>query len=360
MMCLSRLLVFVAAALVAVANGVADEPLLGANGPGGAVLQQPHGLMLGEPAAFQEVTDAGRPFSELQPYPATPYAGHPYPNQPISFQTCAEPVYDCCDQCGGEVCRCGDVNYRSGWTLGFDIAALHSNTIGVAGEDASWFDDAGAAARISLGYEWYSGFGIRAQSWGYSVDGIVQRTTISLGQQPNLPLTYFPIYAKLADYLEIEAGTFYFDFYKAVVSRHGELLLGAGPASGRLSFYFPASSTLREYHGGGVSVFGQGLYPFYSRHRWHLALVGQARLALLSGEWEDIGGNSLDELSQSMSILELGTGLELRRRSGRRADHYWFVRTMAEFQQWTSDRMSPLGGDTLGLDGTSVCFGLGW
>ena len=89
-------------------------------------------------------------------------------------------------------------------------------------------------------------------------------------------------------------------------------------------------------------------------------MAGQSRIALLTGQWDIEFLDAASEHSENMSILEVGFGPEVRRRIGRAADHFWFVRTLAEFQQWRSDRMGPLAGDTLGLQGASVNFGVLW
>lgn len=156
----------------------------------------------------------------------------------------------------------------------------------------------------------------------------------------------------------------YLDFYKSITSRTGELLIGAGPAFGHLEFNMPPYGDGTKYFGGGVTVFSQGSLPFLRRPRWGLAFTGQARITLLSGDWHiDRPWGMIDttaEHSNSMSIVELGIGPEFRRQFGRSANHYWFVRALAEYQQWRSDRMGPMAGDTLALQGATVSFGANW
>ena len=61
------------------------------------------------------------------------------------------------------------------------------------------------------------------------------------------------------------------------------------------------------------------------------------------------------KISPSLSV-----GPELRYRTSASNDRYLFLRTVAEFQQWRSDRMGPVTGDTLGLQGASMNFGALW
>ena len=98
----------------------------------------------------------------------------------------------------------------------------------------------------------------------------------------------------------------------------------------------------------------------FSRNRWELGLAGQSRFAMLAGHWD--GGWSADDVDfgGTMSILELRLGPEFRYRIGPTADRHLFLRTVAEFQQWRSDGIGPLGGDTLGLNGVSLDGGIQW
>jgi hypothetical protein len=156
----------------------------------------------------------------------------------------------------------------------------------------------------------------------------------------------------------------YVDFYKSIRLHRGELLIGAGPAFGHLEFNTPPSGDGAKYAGGGVTVFSQGSYPILRRRRWELGVTGMARITLLSGDWHIDPPwwitYPTSEHSNSMSIVELGIGPELRRQFGRSARHYLFARAIAEFQQWRSDRMGPMAGDTLALQGASISAGFGW
>jgi hypothetical protein len=59
-----------------------------------------------------------------------------------------------------------------------------------------------------------------------------------------------------------------------------------------------------------------------------------------------------------MLVDELGIGLELRRRFGKREDKMFFVRLGREYQHW-SDIESPLAFDQ-NVQGTSLTIGMTW
>jgi hypothetical protein len=289
-----------------------------------------------------------------QPLLQTQFAEQPYLVQPPVDQPLVQPPYygepthiippagapvppPSCEICGSsDACQC-DVRWRrSGWKLAFELYGLQSHVTDAA--FGPWPNDGGGAAQISLGYEWMSGFGIRANSWGFSEDARLPGPDV-----------------------ELTMGTFQLDFYKAIVSGHGELVLGAGPTGGRLEFRVPSLNDQTEFHGGGASVFVEGYYPFYRRPRWEVAFVGETRMSLLAGDWRDNGGGIVDDTDgDSMAVWEIGFGLEYRHRFGQHGDHYWFVQGMPEYQQWTSEWMGDQLGSSVALTGANLNFGLAW
>jgi hypothetical protein len=154
------------------------------------------------------------------------------------------------------------------------------------------------------------------------------------------------------------------DFYKSIRSHRGELLIGAGLAFGHLDFNNPPSGDGTKYSGGGLTVFSQGSYPFLRHGRWELGVAGLVRITLLTGDWHVDRpwwfDDTTPEHDNSMSILELGLGPEFRHRFGRSANRHFLVRAVAEFQQWRSDRMGPMAGDTLALQGATISVGMNW
>jgi hypothetical protein len=340
-------------------------------GPSG--LQEPTAAAPSEVHSPDDIYEVHEPaVEELPDLIETP----PWDDGPQAMSGCGE----ACD----EGCKCCPHGiYRSGWTLSLDASALQSH---MASRDIdSWPNDYAPAGRITLGYETESGAGIRAQAWGYGVSGLsyiydpffipgaVNRTLYSsysvytdywFPYQNRHLYPYNHRSSTFAQEIELSMASAYIDFYKTIASPSSELLVGAGPAFGHLEFNLPPRGDGAKYAGGGVTAFGQGLVPFVRRPSWGLAISGQARITLLTGEWEiernPVMIDTTSEHSESMSIVELGVGPEFRRQIGRSGTHYWFVRTLAEFQQWRSDRMGPMAGDTLALQGATLNFGVNW
>jgi hypothetical protein len=346
-------------------------------------LHQPLKMRPAEPASFAEVSDVGPMVSEpllVEPAEMRPVADEPYSS---TCSCCDSGQFNDCDCCSAECCG---VESHPGWRYDLGISALKSHM--ATSEQSSWPDDVGPAGRVGIGYEWENGFGIRTEAWTYRVKGDL-KTQTSLSSYPYYSsydpyfysyssylydysdLHYFivpgalnqPLYAQSYAFtqpIELSASTVYLDFSKSFYSRHGEFELGMGPAYGHLAFKFPAVHDGTTYDGGGISVYGEGYVPIVERNRWEVALTGQTRAALLTGNWGVAAFSTGEEHSQSMSILELRVGPELRYRTGSTDDRYLFLRTVAEFQQWRSDRMGPVAGDTLGLQGASMDFGILW
>jgi hypothetical protein len=248
------------------------------------------------------------------------------------------PPPPCCEVCGctDGCCLCTMPWYRSGWHLGLELYGLRSQLTDSA--FGRWPDDGGGAGRISLGYEWPSGFGIRGSSWGF-------------GQDASLP----------GPDVDLRMGAFHLDFYKSFVGGHNELVIGAGPAAGHVEFRVPSLNDHTEFRAGGASAFAEGYYPFYRRPLWELAFVGQTRLSLIAGDWRDNGGGLVDDTDgDSMSIWEIGFGLEFRHRCGACNNHYWFIQAMPEYQQWTSEWMGDQLGSSIALTGMNVELGFAW
>jgi hypothetical protein len=264
-------------------------------------------------------------------YPELTYVP-PYPPPPAGP---APPT--CCEICGSsDGCQCNAAWCRSGWKLGLELYGLQSNLT----DDAfgRWPDDGGGAARVTLGYEWPSGVGVRANWWSFFEDASIPGPDV-----------------------ELSMGTLQLDFYKAMVSRHSELLVGAGPAGGGLTFRIPSLSERTEFRGGGATVFVEGYHPFIRRAMWELAFVGATRMTLLTGDWRDNGGGIVDDTDgDSLSIWEIGFGLEYRHRCGKCGDNYWFFQAMPEHQVWRSEWMSDELGTAISLTGLNLNLGFSW
>lgn len=275
---------------------------------------------------------------------------------------------ECCDEIGPECC---ETLTRGRWIVDLGASALQTDM--AVSDLEAWPEDFGAAGRIVLGYEWPNGQGIRTQAWGYSMEGDV-RSQSSLGYlfgsdffaayyvTPGAynRFLFFPQSFAYARPIEITAASVYLDAFKTVYSRYGDFTVGMGPAFGHLEFNFPPAGDWASFNGGGISAFGQGYVSFFKRSRLDIGLTGQMRAALLTGNWDIAMLNEESGHSEAMSILELSAGPEIRYRIGRTDGRFLFLKTVAEFQQWRSDGMGPIAGDTLALQGASMNLGFLW
>jgi hypothetical protein len=226
--------------------------------------------------------------------------------------------------------------YRSGgWRFGVDFIPTISNVSDAAFGD--WEDDPSLALRLELAYESPSGFGVRTQIWGFSESDV--KTPASA--------------------VNLDASTFYFDLYKRFFIEDAELALGGGLAGGHLGYGLPFFDEEADFTGGGVSLFGEGFYPFWRFRTTDIGGIANGRLTLLSGEWEDDGTPFMTDTDHDQTtIMELAWGLELRRRVGRQQDKYWYLRLMHDMQRWESSTL-PDAFDP-GFDGTSISLGFSW
>lgn len=277
----------------------------------------------------------------------------------------------CCDDIEPDCC---DTVTRGRWIVDLGASALQTQMAANATDE--WPNEFGPAGRLTVGYEWPSGLGVRAQGWQYSMEGDVQSQSPITYSYYNPYYDYYdyyfysvipgalnrPLYASYAYSrpIEVSAATVYLDVFKTIYSRYGELSIGMGPAFANLEFNFPPAGDGMQYYGGGITVSGQGFLHLVERGRWKVGLTGRTRAALLAGSWELTSPGSASEQSESMSIFELSAGPELRYRVGATSDRYIFLRTVAEFQQWRSDGMGPIAGDTLALQGATMNLGILW
>src|SRR4051794_17367270 len=222
----------------------------------------------------------------------------------------------------------------SAWRIGIDFIPTISHVSDQA--FGGWANNGAPALRIELGYEGPDAYGTRLQFWGFDND---QQT--------------------LAGDVELSASTLYVDFYKRFFIQDAELVLGAGVAGAGLEYDMKAFGDHATLNAGGLSVFGEGFYPFWRFKQTDVGTVGRARLALLSGEWRDHGTGFVDNNNNDlMTVIELAWGMEIRHRFGRLQDHYWYIDVVPEFQRWESSSLP--GVFDPGFEGTSINFGLAW
>jgi hypothetical protein len=207
-------------------------------------------------------------------------------------------------------------------------------------EFGSWTDGGSLALRLSLGFEDDTGYGTRVRLWAF-------------GQEIKT----------LATKVDLSASTFHWDFYRRLYIEDSELVFGGGPAGGHLEFDFPRLDEHARFNGGGLDVFGEGYFPIAHFKKTDIATIARARLSLLQGEWRDSGTPFVfvpDTDHDTMTIVDIAWGLELRRRFGRSEDKYWLIRLLPEFQRWESAWLGEFADSSLSLVGTNFSLGLGW
>jgi hypothetical protein len=223
---------------------------------------------------------------------------------------------------------------NSAWRVELDLIPTESHVSerGFGG----WDNNGDLALRLNLGYEGCDGFGTRLAFWGFD-----------------------DVASTAAGDVELEASTFYWDFYKRFFVQDAELVLGGGLAAAHLRYDVKSFGDRADYNGGGTTVFGEGFYPLWRFATTDIGTLGRARLSLLSGSWRDRGTPFVDETDQDlMTIVELGWGLEIRHRFGIKQDKYWYIDIVPEFQRWESSTLSSAMDP--GFEGTDINFGLAW
>jgi hypothetical protein len=234
----------------------------------------------------------------------------------------------------GEPQWCESPYRNSAWRLELDFIPTSSQVSDQAFGD--WDDSGGFGMRLTLGYEDCDGTGIRAVLWGF-------------GQNANT----------LVGDVELDASTFALDLYKRFYIEDAELVLGGGSTGAHLEYDLDALGMSAEFRGGGISVFGEVFYPFVHLKQTEIGQVARARVSLLSGRWDDNGTPFMaDTGHDTMTILDIAWGLELRHRFGKLQDKYWYIAIVPEFQRWESATL-PNAFDP-GFQGTNFNFGLAW
>lgn len=229
---------------------------------------------------------------------------------------------------------CESPYQNSAWRIELDLIPTASHVSDQAFGD--WENNGGLGLRLLLGYESCDGVGMRMALWGF-------------GQE-----VYTPV-----GQVDLGASTFNIDLYKRFFVKDAELLVGGGSVGGHLEYKLDALNQSADFSGGGVSVFGEGYYPFLRFERTDIGQVVRARFSLLSGRWDDNNSPFISDTGHdTMSILDIGWGLELRRRFGKAQDKYWYLAIVPQFQRWESASL-PNAFDP-SFQGTSFNFGLAW
>ena len=289
----------------------------------------------------------------VEPLPAAleepPYAAPvlepmevPFPEMAVG---CAEECVDC-----GPICA-----QPSYWYGGVDLLVTrfnyHTNSIAIYNSRYTSDEDATLAVRPYLGWESSTGTGIRTRLWFF--EGQVQNVVSP---------SYFNYYALFDDYVyltdiesnyTVSASYFDIDFYRRLYYDRTSLLFGVGTKAASVSTehtgFFGGQTFEEEYRAGGVSVFAEGNHPLYLGPKYECGFIGYGRISLLTGEVES--GNRLihhEDYDLDMSIVEIGLGLELKRKF-RRGDLLFQV--VSEIQRWEmqGETASDMSFDALGL-----------
>jgi hypothetical protein len=232
-------------------------------------------------------------------------------------------------------CPCESIYRTTAWQLGAEFIPTNSHL--TAGQFGPWPDDGALALRFHLGYEDETGLGVRGRWWLF-------------GQSVEAPV----------DDVDLAATTISLDFSKRLFIEETELVLGAGPAGGALSFQL-SNNEESEFAGGGISIFAEVWHPLLRFERIDLGSVARARYSLLLGEWEDDTGFVIPSTDDdNMSVAELAWGLELRSRFGFKQDKHWYLAILVEHQNWDSALMTRFMDSSVGFTGTSFALGLAY
>lgn len=279
------------------------------------------------------------PATSVQPV-ATVATGQPLtvipPSSPVVQQAsaeCAVPVFDA-PASRGEAPWCKSPYADSAWRIAFDLIPTTSH---VSEQSfGAWDKSAGLALRLGLGYEGDDGFGTRLQVWGFGAEAETRDGDI-----------------------ELDASTFYWDFYKRFFVQDAEIMLGGGAAGSYLNFDVKDFDARAHLNSGGITMFAEGFYPLWKLDRTDIGTIGRGRIALLSGEWRDHDSPFVNDVGHdTMQITELGWGIEIRRRFGRMQDKYCYFDFIPEFQRWESSSLPDIVDP--GFEGTNISFGLAW
>jgi len=235
----------------------------------------------------------------------------------------------------GPPCPCESVYRSTAWQLGAEFIPTNSHL--TAGQFGPWPDDGALALRFHVGYEDETGLGVRGRWWLF-------------GQSVEAPV----------DDVDLSATTISLDFSKRLFIEETELVLGAGPAGGALSFQL-SNNDESQFAGGGISVFAEVWYPLLRFERVDVGSVARGRFSLLVGEWEDDTGFVIPSTDDdNMSVAELAWGLEFRRRFGFNEDKYWYLAILVEHQTWDSAIMTQFTASSVGFTGTNFALGLAY
>ncbi len=207
--------------------------------------------------------------------------------------------------------------YRPIWAGG-DATIVHSNES----------SDGGVGPRFTLRHEAYDGNGIEMRIGGIAFSDL---KFIDSSATPTLVDG------------EIEMFQFDFDLTQRFWIGDSSLVFGVGPRAASLMYRIGPTPELQVNTGGaGVSALLDR--PIWRSSKTTFAAIGYGRASLMGGNVENAAGATVAD--GTMSILEAGFGLEMRRQWGR-GD--FLGRVTFDSQWWEPNIMAPIYVDGVGL-----------
>ena len=134
---------------------------------------------------------------------------------------------------------------------------------------------------------------------------------------------------------EVQLGesTFDVDLYKRFFIEDGELAVGGGSVGGHLKYELEALNQSADSAGAASASSAKASIRFCD-FRKRTSVRSRGAISLLSGRWDDNGTAFISDTDHdTMTIIELAWGLELRHRFGRLEDKYWYIDIVPEFQR---------------------------
>lgn len=248
------------------------------------------------------------------------------------------PAGYCCPtegHCATPCIACRQAQF-TGWSVAVDV--LLAEPIWATGDLTlvNVEDDGNGAAgvRFTIGHESPSGSGIEARFGGIGFNDL---SMVDIDQ----PNTVEPG--------EIRTFQFDFDLTQRIWIGDSSIVLGVGPRAAGLRYDFGPLPE-RRLVTGGLGLSATLHRPIWRSPKTQFAVVGFGRASIQGGELQD----ELDRFiaDGTLSILEAGFGLEMRRECG----YGDFVgRVMFEPQWWESNVMNPIY-----IDGLALRLGYQW
>ena len=299
-------------------------------------------------------TAKGQQVNEVPAEPLPSMLQQPAYAAPV-FDESPEPFHDiaCADEC----VECGPMCVQeSYWYAGVDVLATrfsyHADSISYFDYRYSSNDEASVAVRPYLGWESRSGIGIRTRLWLFHGE-------VKAAIEPS----FISYYWWIEDYvwsvdsefdISLSANYLDLDVYRRFYYDRTSFVLGVGSKAASIEAEYD-SYFKEQYGAGGISAFVEGHHPLYLGPKVECAFIGYGRIGLLTGELETRSGSiQTGEFDLSMSITEVGMGLELKRKF-RRGNFLFQV--VSEIQSWETQGKTAVD---LSFDALGLRFGGQW